>query len=374
MELLTIILTVALILALLGTLVYLVISKENIASKIPSVIISFVLLISIGLPFISDYEDHNETIEYDDYILADNVESATGSVELVEVDGVKYIHARSVGYGSIVSNDGESINYVVKKADLDVWFLTGQSNSAYYNENLDTVSPVAPIGTAYYYGTESRPVDVGTVSDFTYDPNTDYNMYSMTNLDGSPHIGNIEQPFSAQYYEKTGNKIYIINGGIGGVWVTSFMPSTGNYYWYEKEIFQRGMDAIDQSNYNVNTVGMIWVQGESNSTMSVNAYCIAFKEFYQAISGDSNYVFNDKWDLDLVLISQVRDPDNTSNVTLAQQRLSAELPNVHIGTDVANTFSIANGLLSADGLHYTQLGDNLIGVALFDYYYSRIYN
>lgn len=342
----------------------------------PSVIVGIAVVVIVlvaCIPFINDPSLVKHKLQFDDYILDNDVTDSSGSIEIVTVGDDTYYHAASLGSGTITKNS-TTYYYDVVPATLDVWFLTGQSNSAYYKADTSTASPVAPLGTSYYFGTSDGPVEVGTVTEFTYDPETDYQFYSMTNPDGTAHIGNIEQPFAAEYYEKVGNKVYVINGGIGGAWVTSFMPSTGNYYWYEKEIFERGINAIDQSNYRINYVGMLWVQGESNSTMSVNAYKIAFTDWYEATTGRSTeYVFNDL-KIDSILISQTRDPNGTSNAVEAQKQLASSLDGVYLATDIADTFTVANGKMASDDLHYSQLGDNEIGVAFADYYFQNIFN
>lgn len=369
------IITTIVILIIVAVIMAILVSVSKGSLNVPIVVGAAVVVILLAafVPIMNDPALVGYTLQYDDYVLDNDVTDCTGSIEMVTIDGDTYYHAASLGAGTIVKG---SMTYAceVVPATLDVWFLTGQSNSAYFQADPSTASPIAPLGTAYYYGTVTEPVDVGTVTDFTYDPSTEYDIYSMTNLDGTAHIGNIEQPFAAEYYKNTGNKVYVINGGIGGAWVTSFMPSSGNYYWYEKEIFNRGISAINTSNYKINHVGMLWVQGESNSTMSVNAYKLAFTEWYEATTGRSDdYVFSDL-KIQTIMISQTRDLSGTSNAVTAQKELAQSLADVYLATDIADTFTVANGKMVSDDLHYSQLGDNDIGVAFADYYYSNILN
>lgn len=106
--------------------------------------------------------------------------------------------------------------------------------------------------------------------------------------------------------------------------------------------------------------------------MSINAYKLAFTEWYEATTGRSDdYVFSDL-KIQTIMISQTRDLSGTSNAVTAQKELAQSLADVYLATDIADTFTVANGKMVSDDLHYSQLGDNDIGVAFADYYYSNI--
>ena len=64
-------------------------------------------------------------------------------------------------------------------------------------------------------------------------------------------------------------------------------------------------------------------------------------------------------------ISIVRDA-NGGNAAIAQRELCEEISTIHLGTDIASSFTVADGMMGSDDLHYSQKGNNAIGAALGD--------
>lgn len=357
------------ILLVLWILLYILRSKENKVSVIAFSIVGLLLVTGILIPFISLADNNDDEVipfwQYDDYKIIDDIDYVSGSLEIV--DG--YVHAKNVGRGTIVYNDGTVENVYVNRAILDVYLILGQSNGAYYNEsryNPELASPIPPRGTAYYYGSPELPV---------YSENEDldgYDMYSMTNDDGTAHIGNIECPFAGQYYDNTGHKVYVINGAWSGASILHFVPPDGKVYQASQTIFKSAIECIDTNLYDFDVKSVIWVQGESDSYISIETYKIRFKSVYDAlVEHNSPFKFSN-YKFENILIVKTR-AVNGINSSIAQEELSNELPDVYIATSITDSFTIENGLMNSDNLHYSQLGDNLIGIDVANFIFYEVY-
>lgn len=325
--------------------------------------VSIVIVGSLLAPIVNETTEVT-TLQYDDYFET-SATTASGSLELVDIDGTTYAHAKSLGEATLVTPGGIR-NYNVEKADLDVWLLTGQSNAAYFRYDSTTATPIPSLGTSYYYGTDSAPITYTT-----FDPD-DYDIYDMiSTTTGEAKIGNIELPFAGQYQTLGDHKVLVINGALSGAPIEKFVPNA-EVYEYMVDVFADAMSKIDETYYNIYTKGTIWAQGESNSSTPVDQYKMYFMEMYNAVSGqDQAHVFNADYDLPLCMIVQTREA-NSTNAPTAQEELAAETDGIYLATDVTQTFTVENGLMNSDDEHYSQLGDNMIGVALADYYYETI--
>lgn len=149
------------------------------------------------------YDDHIEILSSIKRTPCPNISSATGALEIITINDIEYLHACDVGNGIITYSDSTKKTINVKKAQLDVFLILGQSNAMYrYSSDPSTASPVPPLGTAYYYGTSDDPV-----SNIFYNRSVnDYGMHSMTESADVARIGNIEAPFAAAYNKITGTQ------------------------------------------------------------------------------------------------------------------------------------------------------------------------
>jgi hypothetical protein len=302
---------------------------------------------------------------YDDYIKIptsreipnSQIISATGALEIVDVSDIEYLHACSVGDGIIrYSNDTEeTIN--VKKAKLDVFLILGQSNAMYrYSSDPSTTSPVPGLGTAYYYGTSDDPV-----SKIFYDLSTDYGMHSMTKSAGVAHIGNIEAPFAAAYNKRMGHKVLTINGAIGGAPISTYLPG-GISYGYAQTVFSDALLTIDAAHYDFTVRSYIWIQGESDSDTNVETYKRSFIEIHRSLLGIGDVQFS-PYHFDHGFISKVRSAEGV-NSSIAQIQLAEECKTIHLASTASDSFSIDDGTMLDDNVHYSQKGDNIIGAEL----------
>ena len=255
---------------------------------------------------------------------------------------------------------GEATGKPAPNDDLYVFMLAGQSNSAYYNADVSVVNEeVAPItdGFSFYYGTESAPINCGVINNMQYDTTLEsYGIYSMTNSDGTFRIGNIEAPFASDFVNKTNQKILIVNTGIGGVSINSYVPSTVGYE-YAAKIFGDAISKIPEG-LNPKLAGIIWIQGESDAALNVELYITQFGKMFDGFKTDLG--------LKKIYISETR-PLNGGNASVAQTIIPDRISNAYLATDASADFSISGGPIANDTLHYTQKGDDILGRDLAEY-------
>lgn len=287
--------------------------------------------------------------EFDDYRQIDGALSASGSLEMVE----GYVHARDVGAGTIVYEDRtESVE--VSPAYLDVYLMCGQSNGICLWWSSSAAEPRPALGEAYAWMTEG-----GLYGGFPANPSGTFAMRPVMNVDGTPDTGDKCVPFCAKVSELTGHKVYWISAAVGGRAIGTFNPSGSSTWTFMLNTVSAAMSAIDLDHFIVSERYYLWIQGEADKTLAVEKYKERFMAMHEGIlSGRLGYTFTH------CFISLPRSSDAT-NAVIAQKELAEEHPDtITIATDIADTFTVANGLMSSDDLHYSQLGDNLVGVAL----------
>lgn len=246
-----------------------------------------------------------------------------------------------------------------EREDVDVYIVAGQSNSAYLHYNLELSDPKVGEGHAYYYGTSSSPIVYGSYSTPTYD--TTFDSYSIQPATDS-NLAHLEGPFSKTYYASTGHKVVTINVGISGTSIEEWQ-SDGFAWTYASSVIDDALDKLDDD-YDLHLKGFIWIQGESNYSMSADDYETYFLNTFD--------LFSDKG-FDDCFISKVRRDTSTTGQrnpvgpSNAQIAMCEEYAHIHMATEIADTFTVDNGLMESDNLHYNQLGQNLIGVAVGEY-------
>lgn len=233
------------------------------------------------------------------------------------------------------------------RTDLYVFGLYGQSNAAYYATDLSLVQEVSPIppGNAFYFGTKNQPI--------TYD-GADPSACSIYDMcpGGSWSIGNYEPSFARAMYE-AGKKCLLINFGIPGYNVSALMPGGSAWAW-ENDVISTALSKIDTAKYRPVMCGIISTHGEADSGQGTTEsdYIDKFMATFDALK--TNYGF------DCVIMNIVRD---IRGVTIqdAQYKMIEDYPNVILGCNATESFTVANGLMRSDDLHYSQLGDNILG-------------
>lgn len=307
------------------------------------------------------YDDYVEITKLTEESPNLTISSAAGALEIITVGGIGYLHACDVGDGVITYSDGTEETIIVKKAQLDVFLILGQSNAMYrYSSDPSTASPVPPLGTAYYYGTPDDPV-----SNIFYDCSVnDYRMHSMTESTNVAHIGNIEAPFAATYNKRTGHKVLTINGAIGGAPISTYL-SGGLSYDYAQTVFSDALLTIDTAHYDFTVRSYIWIQGESDSDTDVETYKRSFMEIHRSLLGIGDIKFSPH-NFNYGFISKVRSAEGV-NSSIAQVQLAKECKTIHLASTASDSFSIDDETMLNDNLHYSQKGDNVIGAELGEY-------
>lgn len=334
------------------------------ATAILMLSVATLLTLSLSVVFINETPDKTvEGWQYDDYVPAEDADVVGGVFEIVTVGGVDYIHADGVGQGTI---NGETFN--VKKAQLDLAFICGQSNAAYRNPDPSQVSPVPRVGTAYYFGLSDRygptPEETNTGMDISACA-----IWDMVDLStGALRIGDKGPSYAATYYQETGHKVLWVCGAIGNKSIIQFNPNGGFMWNYQASVLSAALSLIDRSLFDLNVNYYLWCQGEANKSTAVSSYIAQFVTMNDAmLAGDCAGVR-----FDGAVISKVR-ALNGGNASTAQIELTETFNTIHMGSVVADTFTIDNGLIGSDDLHYSQLGNNLIGADLADFVVSIEY-
>lgn len=321
-----------------------------------SVTLATIILSLVLIPIINSFEPDSVSRGwvYDDYVSANGVTDVEGALELVTVDGVSYVHAKDVGAGKIQYSNGKIQEISVDKAPLDLVYMYGQSNAAYRNAVPSEVSPVPKLGTAYYFGLEDRSGPTASENNTGMDL-SQCDFWTMLDENGDCRIGDKAPSFSATYNQITGHKVYWVCGAIGNKGIGQFQPPTGFMWTYGKSVLQDAIALVDTDKFDLNITYYIWCQGEANATSPVEQYKSMFLNMHNAlIHGEMGYKFKG------CFISVVRDQNGT-NSAIAQRELCEEYDTIHLGADIAKDFTVENGLMGSDDLHYSQLGNNLIG-------------
>lgn len=313
-----------------------------------------------------DYDD-DHTLMWDDYRELtdyDNVLGANGSIEVVSIGGAPYIHAAAVGKGQIVYNDGKVANFRVTKATVDLVLMDGQSNAAYYLKNAlppeADQAPAPEAGTCYYFGRLTDPkmnYDFGSISDYAIhdfiDPAT-----------GLLRIGDKGPEFCKEYVEATGHKVIWVSLGIIGKRVITWLPPDGSNWVYDADMMQALNTGLSDMPIEIDKTIMLWAQGESdkNANTSISTYKTRFMTFYDAIPAawghkiDSCYLISGK-------------TSNMGKINDALAELAAEHDDIKLAVtpELIDTFTVENGLMIWDDLHYSQQGDNAVASAAVRY-------
>lgn len=319
--------------------------------KILVVIIS-IIIASVGISLWIDLNDDDSEIwYYDDYKIVTDVNAVGGSLELIEINGVQYVHAYDTGYGTITYSSGKTDSFVINKAKLDVYLQAGQSNAGYTNANpSEALTP--KIGTSYYYGYESRPITT-----LDYDSSL-CKIYSLTNEDGSSRLGDKAPAFCKTYNDLTGRKVLYVITGVSSMGIDNFLPYGGVMWDHMQSVLNDAIDSVDKSKFDVHIKSYLWYQGETDMWRSPTDYQDKFLLMnYAIINGKLGYKF------DFCFISKV--PYSTGwSISAAQMNLVDESRTIIMGTTIADTFTKTNGLMGPDELHYTQSGNNILGTEM----------
>lgn len=244
--------------------------------------------------------------------------------------------------------------------DLYVFILAGQSQSVYRNYDLTIANENAKVrdGQAFYYG-NTAPI-VYNSSWPTWNLST-LGIHSMNNADGSWKVGSMEAPIASTFVNATGKSILIINVGINGRNIESFVNDQEGYR-YATTMVEDALSKIDPS-YNVHYGGVFWLHGQANLLGTKEHYIREFGKVYNQYKEMGFGTF---------IIEQPR-ASEAPTIDAANVEICKTFPNCYIGSTAGTNYFVNGGpYVSADGTHYNQLGRNIVGKELASCYVNEV--
>ena len=247
---------------------------------------------------------------------------------------------------------------------IDVLIIDGQSNAEY--GGIEVCNPAvlneeyteAPAHNVYYYGTSTAPANQWDWSHkwgYAWSAFHIHNAYNYTTDQWI--IGGYEPILGNTLAEKSGNDTLVINMGIGARSIADLLPNgaDANYSW---TLLDRALNEISQDYKNINIAGVVWIQGETDGAQgtTVEQYKTSFVEL---MNGFKKYGANEFY------LVATRD-EYGGNASIAQDQLAQEYSNVIMATEITETFTIENGMLDANPIHYSQKGRDAISFAIRD--------
>lgn len=234
------------------------------------------------------------------------------------------------------------------REDLYIFGMFGQSNAAYHYEDVDlvnrSVDPV-PAGSAFYFGNGYRPV--------LYTDGDDPKGCRINDMcpNGTWRIGNIEASLAKTIVD-SGRKVLIVNFGISGFVISELMPGSAGWVW-EKAVLDTALSMVDKARYRPVMSGVVCVHGESDSNTDVDEYKRDLVTTMGALYG---------YGFDCTLMVYVRPTLGDRSLT-AQKQLVDECRSFILACSSTLGFSVEDGRMRDDDLHYSQLGDIEIGIS-----------
>ena len=299
------------------------------------------------------------TVEWGSVWQMNGIKEASGSLSVLYIDGVRSVRAVELGEGRFIAGH-YAYNCIVIKCTVDVIMTMGQSNAAYYKPtSAEEAEPVPIPGTAFYWGNQN---DIPNSSSDSIDS---CRIYDFVGPSGC-RIGDKGPAECATYYAMTGQKVLWLSLGVPGKPINSW--AVGNSAWELDVIWTTAMMPWVDEYFNVRYVWATWAQGESDSSASrqttESEYIASFQSLYDRMADGDLGLIPDAWFLvagrDAIMNRNGVDINSYFRV------IPDVIPDVYlaIDQDLPDSFTIANGMLHTDSLHYTQKGDNAIAVAL----------
>lgn len=289
------------------------------------------------------------TLEYEDWMDYDtsDVLGFEGPIELE--DG--RIHAVGVGDAAVLKGDGSRFTIRIVPAEAVLVLMDGQSNAAYYGPVMpeDAIAPEP--GEAFYFGFDDR-IPSGASEDVS---GCEY--YDFVDSAGDLRVGDKGPTFAHYYCELTGKKVIWISLGIPGRMISTWSP-TGNAWLQNVKIMDAAMPMIPEGFRITDTIA-VWSQGESDflKDTGYDHYLQSWTDLHSRAATDW-HVTIDAW-----YLAEGKD-DTCGWVNDAFRELSETVDDVHLVAEgIASSFSVENGLMHTDNLHYSQQGDNSLAAA-----------
>ena len=234
---------------------------------------------------------------------------------------------------------------------IDVIIIDGQSNAAPYpgTTNLELVDQElgAPTHNIYYYGSpDSQP----TWPEHYWKSYDVYPIYK----DGAYVIGSLDGPLAYYLSEKQGHDVLVINSAVSGSKISELIPGNPKGDW-GIELIENALNKLSGYRY-VNIIGWVWAQGEWDSTTDIDEYKSDFLKldnYFDSIGAYQCYIIKTK--------------EHWGNAVIAQRELVEEYPDIHMATEITESFTRENGMLLDGAGHYTQQARILVADSVADY-------
>ena len=330
------------------------------------------VLLAIGAVFVviiigvldSGGHEYDITMEYEDYIQLDpsiDVLGTNGPIEIVKIGSTKYIHGTGTGNAQIIDVNQEVTYIHVIPAKADIILMNGQSNAAYYNYTRPPAAedvantPTLPYGQAFYFGwSDGMPV-------FTGDNPSGCEIWDFMNPSTQQiRVCDKGPEFCRTYTDLTGKKAIWVSLGIPAKRIAAWNQPDGSAWVQDCRIMDYANTAIRDLPFEIDRVIVLWSQGESDYLHSTgyDHYVESFTQLTRAAPEGWG------WDIDAWYLL----PGRTAQVGWVNDafaQLANTLDDVYLGSTAAliDSFSIDNGCMRFDDLHYTQLGDNALANA-----------
>ena len=245
----------------------------------------------------------------------------------------------------------ETTDSVNGEDNLEVLVIAGQSNAAYRQVDVSLINEEIPqpVTNVYYYGTSTQPIWFGYPSNPTYDQTlASYGIYSMVS-NGQWKIGGYEPVLAESISKKSNCDVLIINVGISSATIANLTPQQiGGEY--TTKVIEDALSKVD-SKYHIDKMGYVWIQGESNAGSTVDGYIQQFNiinDWYHEHGFEKCYMVQTR-------------PANSGNAAIAQLKICQDDPSVILASTAPSTFTVENGLMVSDDLHYSQQGRIVVG-------------
>lgn len=232
--------------------------------------------------------------------------------------------------------------------EYDVFVIYGQSNAFGFAGNTPGRGTI-PDYSLYLkqrVGVSLNPIEY----------NMEYIVPGSVNSDGHAWV-----EFAREYRERTGRGLIFIPAAMGGKSIAELSKgAVGGYY---ENIIVACNNVIAQATtlgYTIRKWMMLFHQGENDQQLLTtrNAYQTLFQTLWADLKFDTPitqaYMFK-------VGNPQSRTEVSWYEVQVAQEYLCQKTYDVAMAYDACSSFTISNGMLMADGTHYTQKGYNLMG-------------
>ena len=333
---------------------------DLIAACMAVAVIAFLFAVMLG--FLDGSEKYDLEMNYEDWTpIEGEILGTDGPIEVR--NGM--IHAVGVGKATATKADGSTIKIRISAAHADLILMDGQSNGAYYGFGDyptaydKTITPVPELGTCFYFGyTDRMPYhESQNVSSCK--------IYDMVNADtGKVRVADKGPGFCKEYSEATGKKAIWVSLAIPSKRIAAWDQPNGSAWVQNIACMDKFNDLLQDTGFIIDRTIVLWAQGESDYLHDTGYahYLESFRTLHDAAPS--------AWGHDIAgwFLLEGRTA-KVGWVNDAFEELAETMPDVHLATtsSLVDSFTLANGLLNTDELHYTQRGDNALANAAARY-------